>query len=433
MNALKKFSLVAALLLIASVVRADYNPQNWQYTKPIDISGTDSREYVKVKLDRDILTHSAGLDDIRIISGGRDVGYQLITEDATTRTASYPSSLLNLSSRNGRTYFIVDLGSSGNVHSRINIITSSLNFRRQVSVSASDYLLPIGDSSWRLLTSRGYIYNYYDQQASFSAGSGEVTYPQNTSRYLQVVIQPGEGSDPVISNARVYRYEIQEAEEDTITLPLTITQNEDQKSTELEGDFGYSGIPTHSISLSSTDRNFNRRAVVQMSSDKVHWTLVSQGTLFNLATSLFTGSEFTLDYPEQTYRYIRVVVHNDDDAPVTFKSSATVKSTARYVVFEAMPNASYTMAYGNSSATTPKYDISRFFKYIEVGNLAEASLGNESLNTAYVPPPAPVIPLTERYPHLLAVVLVLLVIIVAGFVFAYLKKLREMESKRGRR
>lgn len=412
-------------ILAAGTVSADYQAESWKYSKSISLpSFSGDAAFVKVKLDREVLSQSS-LSDIRIISGGKEAGYQLVTENDSVRNAYYSSELLNLSSQGGNTMFILDLKTAGQVHGRISITSPSQNFKRQVSVYSADSRLGLNDSGWRLLTDKGYVYNFTDLQANFTAGSGDVSYPQNTSRYLKVVVGNGEGSDFRVTAARVYRYDIQSAETDTVRIVPTTLENKQAKTTELLFDLGSSGIPTREVVLSTAERGFSRRAAVQSSNDGLNWRMVGQGSLFNLSTPLFSGSELTLTYSEQTSQFIRVVVFNEDNQPVAFDPAGIFQSVARYAVFEARPGMSYTFVYGNPLAAKPQYDISRFFEYIESRNLPVAILGAAVSNPQYMAPAGPIIPVTERYPYLLPLVLVMLVLVVGAFIVLYVLKLNK--------
>jgi hypothetical protein len=271
------------------------------------------------------------------------------------------------------------------------------------------------------LTDKGYIYNFTDTLANFSAGSGEVRYPQSTARYLRVTIGSGEGSAVSVSGAQVFRYDTRQAQEEGLTATLSVKDNPIEKSTELIADLG-APVPTHSITLASSGANFSRRVVIQASNDDASWRLIGQGYIFKVATPLFTGSELTINYPETSARYIRAVVFNEDDRPLAFGASAAFRSVVRNIIWEAQPNVAYSLYYGNSRAYAPRYDLARIFQYIESENIPQATLGGEEANSLYVAPTGPVVPFSEKYPYVLNIALVFLVIIILVFLFFYARK-----------
>ena len=195
--------------------------------------------------------------------------------------------MLDLSLKNGDVMFVLDLGSEGLVHDRLNVVSSSQNFKRQVSVYASSKLASHDSDEWRNLTDSGYIYNFYDQHAGFNAGSGEVTYPKSTSRYIRVVVHSGLGNNFRVSGANVHSFVQKNAQEDMRTSDVMVSENAREQSTEIVVDLGRVGIPTHRILLSlksgHQDLNFDRRVVVGGSTDGVNWRILSQDIFHNYA------------------------------------------------------------------------------------------------------------------------------------------------------
>lgn len=405
------------LVCTALSVSADWKPSDWQFKKTIRVPQASSGQYVQVTIDKQIYAKSPNLADLRVVdSTGTEVPYQLVVKDSTGADQYYPSRLLDVSTSGGQTNFTLDLGSRGSIHDRIIIETPSSNFRRQVSVYASDT-----NSNWKLLTDTGYIYNFYDTRVNFNAGSGEVRYPQSTARYIHVVIGSGEGSTVSVSGAQVYRYDTRQAQEEGLSVPLFVSQNTEEKSTELTADLG-APVPTHSITLGATDSNFSRRVVIQASDDNASWRLVGQGYIFKVATSLFTGSELKISYPETAARYIRAIVFNEDNRALGFNTSASFQSVIRTIIFQTEPNTNYTLYYGSQAAYSPRYDFARIFQYIESENIPQATLGGAEENASYVAPAAPVVPFTDKYPYVLNTALVLLVLIILVFLFFYARK-----------
>lgn len=421
----KKYLILGCLLLVpAAIAHADFKETDWRYVKQINLPSLPGEQYVSVKLDRETLSGSRDdLADLRIVSGrGLETGLQILVKSPSREMDYQRGTLLNLSERGGAVSFMLDLGVQGSIHDHVQIVTNSRNFRRQVSVYASDSARSIDDGGWRLLTNKGYVYNYYDSMAGFNAGSTAVAYPKSTSRYLKIVIAPGDGS-LAVNSASVYRDEIVAGENESIETNVAIVQNHESKTTEITADLGTKGMLTHSITLDASSANFNRRAVVQESNDGSMWTRIEQGYIFNIATPLFTGKELTIPYEGSKARYIRVIVFNEDSAPVAFGSKAVIQGTSRYVVFSASPENSYRLFYGNGNAATPRYDLARFFQYIDTRSMPVASLGGGASNPSYVEALPPVPPFSERYPYILNGVLVLLVLVIGLFIYLYVRKI----------
>jgi hypothetical protein len=427
---MKKYFLciVAVLLGITGTAFADFSATDWQFMRPINLSSVATPDtYAKLNVDRAMSGKAnPSLSDLRIVTGnGEEIPYQLVIENEQVRQEYVKSTLRDLSTQNGETMFILDLGSSGTIHDHLVISTLSKNFKRSASVYASDTVTEHGDRDWRLLSDKSYIYNFYDQSLGFDAGSKNVYYPESTSRYLRVVIGRGEGSDVAVDGAKVLRVLQRDAKKNRMREHVSVAQNAKEKSTELTVDLGASGVATRKVTLATDDtQNFSRRVVIQGSNDAALWTMLGQGYVFLLNTPLFSGSDLSVVYPESKLRYIRAVIFNEDNKAVEWKDTIDMEGVVRSLVFTASPETTYALYYGNSKANAPRYDIARFFQYVEGATLPEVSLGGEIMNTAYIPPAPPVVPFSERNDNVLNGVLVLLVTTVSILLISHLKKLK---------
>lgn len=427
---MKHRALIIALVALAStgVAYASFAPSDWKYLRPITgVPNVGNGGYVKVDIDRGVSASSrTDLADLRIVSGaGIETPYQLVVESEQVRSEFVPSTVTDLSEKNGETMFIVDLGAARLVHDHLKIFTESKNFKRPVAVYASDVKLPHESKDWRMLVDKSVIYNYYDRTLAFDAGKGDVYYPQSTSRYLRVVIGAGEGDDVVVSRASVSRVLEQDARLNSIAVRPAVSENTKQRTTEFMIDLGSSGIATRRVTFSTDEtKNFSRRVAIEASADGANWHGIGSGYVFSLNTPLFHGTDLSVSYAENLERYLRVIVFNQDDQPVHFRDTIVLDGVARSLVFAPTGGESYSLYYGNEHAVAPQYDLARFFAYIEGVALPQASLGTQSDNPAYVAPKPAEVPFTERNKTVINTVLVLLVAVVTFFLIGYLKKLK---------
>lgn len=421
---------------------ASFAPEEWKWKKPITlpVGALTGDAYIKINLDYEASIFSMpGLLDLRVVSGGtKEVPFQLITESTKEGRVFSGAMIVDRATDNGDMVLIVDVGQNGQKHNAIDIVAATPNYRRQVSIYSSDVLLPWGDPKWGWInpTSRNgalvrstdaFIYRFTDTELGFSAENGTVYYPETASRYLRVVIHKENEKKELlsISGMSVYQDMLPTVREEEMSTMAQVVENKTEQSTEIIVDLGGGGLPTKAITLTTLDKsNFNRRATVASSNDGQNWRLISQGYLFFVRTPLFNGTELTLRYPEASSRYLRVVIFNDDNQPVQFEGTVLLRSTLRSIVFAAREGEVYALYYGNSRAKLPKYDLSRYFQYIESIAVPRASLGAQVANTAFSPASAPQSSLTETYPQLVNAVLVLLVAVVTFIMISYLKKLK---------
>jgi hypothetical protein len=418
----KKILIAVCLFIPAAFAHADFAKESWAKVRDITLPAISSAEYVRVPLDAAAASGGNAFRDIRVLSGGTEVPYQLVTEDAAVISAYAPSRTLDVvTDRAGRLMFILDLGGEGTLHSRLHVELSSKNYRRQVSVYTASALVPHDSSSWNLLTDKGYIYKFTDERAGAVAAGGDIDYPESSARYLRVVVEGGPEGALTFGSAGVYRYAVESAKEVTETVAAEVNSLPKEQATEVIADLGAAGIPTRGILLSvKSTGNFSRSATLYGGNDGKTWSYIGNGYLSRIETPKFAGSNLSIAYGESSSRYYRVLISNYDDAPLLVEPSVRVTGVLRTVVFEAQPGAPYALFYGNRDAYAPRYDLSRFFNYLDTTALREATLGAERDNTAYVPPEPPVVPFTERNKILLNVTLALLVIAIAAFVFFYI-------------
>lgn len=431
MNIKRTIFLLSILVFPLSVVLADFSQADWATSRPLALPSLSAPEYIRVPLDSKVAGNSNGYRDLRVIKEPSEVEvpYQLVVEDASVTSEYVPARTLDtVSDGFGRLMFILDLGKTGVLHSRLNIETFSENYRRQVSVYASSALLPHGDSGWNMLTDTGYIFKFSDRTAGFATAKGEVAYPESSAQYLRVVVEGGMEGALSLTSANVYRYNVSVGKKVTQDVGAEVNEYTADQTTEVIADLGVSGIPTKSIQLSvQSAGNFSRSVTVFGGNNGKTWSQIGRGYLSQIETAKFTGSSFALSYPESTYRYYRAVIQNFDDASLSIEPRARFEGVLRTVVFEATPGNAYALYYGNAKAYAPKYDLSRYFDYLDTTELKEGALGTVHENTKYVAPEAPVVPFTDRNKLLLNITLALLCVLIAGVVFWYIWSHKRME------
>ncbi len=438
--------------------------KSFKYVAPINTGNVAGP--VSFDIPAAVLTKTT-INDIRIYDNANAIVPYIALDGNLAEDSSISMAVTDSTVRGNESMAVFDTGLQyGTIHNGINLeITAATSFARNVSVYGSDIPLPADSASWKLITDEGYIYSYADERASLTARNTTVTYPKNTSRYLKVVIGPsvdrpysnggsatnvGEGAmASAKSFARIQIlggilqtissvYESRDVK--TVSLSpahVSVVENSSEKSTEITIDLGDVGIYSNQISLKLTNPNqqFIRRAVVQRMDSPDgnlggNWTFFSEGSVFNINQPLFTGYNLTLSYPEVKSRFIRIVIFNKDDQPVSFSqnvSDVKVQSKVRSILFDASAGKTYNMYFGNPTAPMPQYDIVSIKAYADTRPTA-ANLGAVAENSAYIAP-------IEAKPHwsesnrmILNVALVILVLVVGGIVYMYVRKIRREDN-----
>ena len=416
---IKKIILISCLFLSAAfVVQADFSVQDWQYKK--SLLGTSSG-LAEVFLDNEVFAGAAkNLADIRVVdSSKQEVPYKLITVKNEEGRKNYSPKMINKSVVVGKySSVILDLGQRGIITNSLTIQTSSENFQRNVTVFGSD-----NQTGWNILKANAYVYDYTDKRGGMKSQDTSVSFPDSVFQFLKIEISDSDNNPVAINSVSVNQYAQKNAEQFSIASELEAVQDTSKKTTTLIADMGQSGIPANKISLLSSGENFNRGANVYSANDKnsSDWQYIGQGYIFRYNTPKFVGENTALDINETTNRYIKIIVYNNDNAPLNF-SGAKIFATQRELIFQAQADKKYELYYGNAKAVSPKYDLDQYLKYFDLSSAQKISLGPQTSNSDFVLPQEPEKPFTERMPYFLPVGLTTLGLILLLLVYKFLKK-----------
>jgi len=403
---MRLLSLFLSIVFLFSAVPAgaDFEIKNWRYEKTIQLPRLSRTGLVELSFDEEVFANaSQGLRDVRILdSNGQETPYKLVVERKAVERASLTGRVLDKSFIPGEySFFVIDLGQAGLFHNQVDIRSSSLNFRREAIVEASN-----DAKTWSVVNRKAIIYDYTDAEAGLKARNTRIKYPESTKRYLRIKVINKDEEPLNISGAAVFYEKATLAT--AVSYSATIIEqsiDEERRASRLVLDLGSSGLPNNSLSIQTSSSNFQRDIGIEGSNDKEKWNIVkSRDVIFAFRTPKFTGSKFNVGYPENTYRYLRLTIFNRDNPPLNIQG-VNVSGVLRTLVFEVNPALSYKLFYGNPDARYPQYDIERYFQYLETENLHKATLVAGIANPLFeekVPPPPPV---TDRFPWLLPVVI----------------------------
>lgn len=112
-------------------------------------------------------------------------------------------------------------------------------------------------------------------------------------------------------------------------------------------------VPIERIDVVTTTPSYVRSVELQ-GSDGSEWKTIAWGTLIRTKTRNVQA----LRFPESRYQTIRLLIYDRDD-PSLETLSIEAYGTPRRVVFDAYPNRSYELYYGNRSMKAPHFDYSQ--------------------------------------------------------------------------
>ena len=429
------YSVAVAVLLLAGAllpvpnVWADAPDGQWQFFKtiilPRDLPGG---RLVEVTVDPEVYAQAQpGLGDVRLTATGadgeREIPYQLLVEAGDQRRAAVPVEMRDLGHiPNDHTSFVLQVQSEGDLHSEVEIQTSSANFQRRVAVSASD-----DGETWRILEENGKIFHFSIPERGYSAGDTSVKYPSSSARFLRVQIFDEDQEPLAVHGAVVLFAETLEARRHHLPLDIVErTEDAERKQTVLLLRASHPGFPADSIKLDIPHRNFYREVALEGSCDSTYWIPLQSGEiLYDFDTPRFVGDDRELRFGESRYLYYRITVFNEDN-PLLPVAQPVASGYARKVVFAADSGETHRLYYGNPEASAPSYELEKLFPYLDTGDLPVARLGGHEVNPAFGIPDAPsgVMPFTERYPWLLPGVVAAAALLVGLFLASLIRQVR---------
>ena len=416
------------------IAHASFSVESWQYYRDISLPNSSSSGFVKFELPGDISRGGNNFADIRIENQDDTEIPYLITQNALVHGGETSARILDQTTssktvNNNTTSFIADTYSPGKITTGLTLDTTNINFRCQVSVYSSPQLISINDSSWNIVTNKGFIFRFTDPNSGYSSGKTNVDFSPITSRYIKVIINCGEDGSVTVNSVNVYSDRSVDIPTYSQSLSTTVSNDVTKHTTDVVVDLGSSGHISNAITLYPTDTNYSRRVVVESTdnvADSGSWVYVGQSSISSISTSLFSGISNRVTYPDQKKRYIRISIVNDDNRPLSVNGNVLVEGPIYSAIFETRPSEQYRLYYGNPTAKQPTYDISSISSYIETNRLPQASIGEEKENPSYIAPKGPVVPFTEANKGLLNAVLLLVVVILGAgigwYVYRYTKK-----------
>jgi hypothetical protein len=414
---------VAAILVLASsVVDADFSLSEWRYVKvvttPLSLHG---ESLIKVVLDAEVYEGSStSLADLRVVGDNAvEVPFKL--------TESSQPSLLNPKMRDsGRvpghhTVFTVDLGSSGALHNEIEFQTSDINFRRDATVEVSD------DGVTFAWAAESEVYDFTVEGQDFVASNTRVRYPDSTAQYLRLKIAE-EDDDPLeVTGVNLsFVGEILTQEVVWPTTSIGISQDLERRATLVELDLGRPGLPSSRILLQVPEVNFYRRVDLEAKTvlnNIEEWQPIpASGEIYAYDTPKFVGKMLDVTYSEVTFRYLRLVIHDEDNQPVSLEG-VEVTGLRRGLVFRAVPGRTYSLYYGNPDSRFPSYDFGRTLSYSDQKEHPQAELGPQTDNPHFLGKQPPV---SERFPWLLPSVVTLAAVLIGLMLLAVVRQAKSV-------
>lgn len=372
------------------------------------------------------------LADLRLYTDdGREIPYALRIRKEFDEKQEVEARVFN-QARIGATTseMSVDLGESAGEHNEVEIESAGANFRRRVEVEGSD-----SSKEWRTLTTGDVIFSFGSQNKIVE--SKRVGYPASRYRYLRVRVSADELSDkqaPAIAGVKVMMGVRERGEFTTwpVTVPgYQLLRNEGSPASAWTIDLG-GRVPCERLMLEVGDDSFSRPFQIETVDDPQNVRLVASGELTRRVGE--PRRPVTVTFDTEVYaRKLRLLVSDFSNQTLSI-SAITPAAPVRQIIFELKePSAQPLRLYcGDPKATAPHYDFDKDLQSRR-SNLASPSaqpgrceVSTLADNPAYEPEP---LPLTERVPWLIYVVLTVSSLALAVILISLARSTVRLEGK----
>jgi hypothetical protein len=416
MKVRKTFLFIFAAALLCSGAAPSFDSSLYRYLAPIEVTGSG---YVFFTIPPVIYDKAnPNLSDLRISEGLAEIPYVIWSNTRKSERKKIETNILNTSYiPRSYTTFTLDVGDTGVVTNDVTVTTSSADFVRRVTVEGSP-----DNKKFAVLKNNDYI---FDLTSNRNLKNLTISYPATDYRYLKVTIWD-DGEEPLIEvGGEIFFLEDIKGESETIPSTMTIEEKKtDKPVTELTFDLSSKNVPSSTVTLSLADTNFKRDLTLLSSNvDKPEeYKEISRTSIYSIQTQRFSRSNTTIEYPETQARYLKIIIENENNAPLTI-FGATVSGVPRKVTFSADPGISstYTLYVGNPRIESPSYDIAQVFPYIDRDSFIPVSLGTVVENTGYMP--GSDLPMSERYPWILWGAIGLMILVFGAIIIRMMMRL----------
>jgi hypothetical protein len=423
-NAIRFSALAACIVLFAfggPTILADTNPANssgkprpsaesleqWEWYLEFNLPEKGAAGYFDLLVPPTVFGRSQpNLDDIRIRDAhDSEVPFALrirrpINEQQRLSATEYDRS----NSKPGEPAQIkLDLGADPPKYNSVDVLTSGTNFRRRVTVKASD-----GGEEWATLVEKVELLSFHEGNQSIDVH--RVHFNSSGRRRVWITVFPDPGIDkdaPAITSASVLHAVQQPGLE--VTLPAVLGNRANVRAdsrvcTAWNISFGGQTVPCERLSFEVPDEFVSRSYRLEfVRPDQISEVLV-QGVWERTGRGARRTTE-TIEFREVMASQMRLVVFDDRNPPLNIRR-VEYSDPARQIIIAASPELAppLRLYFGNPRAQSPNYDFANSVPGTNELSAARIQFAADQpiANPSYHPAPKP---WTERWPWLIYVVL----------------------------
>lgn len=377
----------------------------WEFVQPIPLDKTGDSPWSDFILTPEVFDGArTDLADLRLFDAvGKELPFsrrELRTKDAMTEAKSTPFN--ESQGADGSSQVSLDLGEARIEHNEVQIRTPGSGFRRQAVVEGSD-----DGEQWSKLAVKPLL-NFRDVDQRLTVDT--VQYSSCRFRYVRLTVHQDPQTDraPVKIETAIVRRRVQVPGEDvTRTVPIgprEATRTDRGAGSRWMIDLGGQNVPCERLIVTIDDPEFARDYIIEAGgpagSRESFWR-IADGTWQRRAGE--GGKHMVATFQETKAARLRLYVTDHSNPSLTI-SSVQVAAPARQIVFARPADlpGPLTLYFGYPKAEAPNYDFARNLPETLKPAPIRLNAGARATNPAFEPEP---LPLTERLPWLIYVVL----------------------------
>jgi len=397
--------LAAMMLFSTSIVASAAERQSFAHMSE-DMNIEANKRFFTLELDPVLFsTLSPDLRDLRLFSGEQELGYARLPEElaanAPVRQETAVEMINEGSFPDGSYGFTVKLGNLQEKPDALRIQLSGEPYVVKGELFGSS-----DNATWQKLRP---ITLFGIEGRTNELDLAGIEYP-----YLRILLAKSNNREH--DAAGVYAIIAKEAtgtvngNEWTPSFSVTHVQ---PKETMALADLIHPHAVSSVFSIRTKESGFHRRVVLEGSHTRTeNWELIQSSYLYRGLDA--TDEWLSVSYPPVSYRFLRLRIADEDNAPIPI-DSVTVRTYPVRLLVKAPANVKAPFPlksyWGNPELSAPSYDVSEFLTQA-TGNRPDVVMRYGQQNPDYQGPPLEEQPFTERFPFLLPGILIAAVIAV---------------------
>jgi hypothetical protein len=336
--------MTAWIIPVASSNTKDlFNPvEKCAYFRAIQLPDTIHSGTVFMELDDGFYERGRGnLNSLRILdANGTIIPHGFFRNYKPARNTPVPARILTTGIESGESFVELELESPGAFHNRIILNTGSKNFIRRATVICSNDQI-----AWEVLQENALIFSFSDDSLNRCL---TISYSQSESRYLRVIIEPGDPPVEVSGIAVHYQTPADtQYRQLTQVKPLDSAPSSDPPVKRYFFDTGNLGAPVARIECMAGSNPFYCKANVYSGKNPDDMNLAVSGSLYQYQREASERSQMHVDFPESPDRYLCVEIIPEKNQTLDFTGFQFL-GVVSWVFFQAEPEKSYSVFYGDN-------------------------------------------------------------------------------------